>query len=210
MNALSEMLIKIGSVLSIFLLPQAPVQLDTVLLRISSFLKHVVSLASPECRPSPASLALLSGALQMTGVGLCKGNQGRVSPAVRWQSNRSVCVAQTLGVSFKNLNGLLAGVRLPGGQHLRRSHVGLSATPCIVARQAPPSMGSSRQEHWSGLPFPPPKGSSQPRNRTRVSYIAGRFFTFWATFPEGNFIISIKPKNTIQHGDHPPLWWNCT
>ena len=31
-----------------------------------------------------------------------------------------------------------------------------SATPCTVARQAPLSMGFSRQEHWSGLPCPPP------------------------------------------------------
>ena len=30
------------------------------------------------------------------------------------------------------------------------------ATPGAVARQAPPSMGSSRQEHWSGVPLPPP------------------------------------------------------
>ena len=27
-------------------------------------------------------------------------------------------------------------------------------TPWIVAHQAPPSMGFSRQEYWSGLPFP--------------------------------------------------------
>jgi len=27
-------------------------------------------------------------------------------------------------------------------------------TPWIVALQAPPSMGFSRQEYWSGLPFP--------------------------------------------------------
>ena len=31
-----------------------------------------------------------------------------------------------------------------------------SATPWTVARQAPLSMGSSRPEYWSGLPFPPP------------------------------------------------------
>ena len=31
-----------------------------------------------------------------------------------------------------------------------------SATPWTIARQAPQSMGLSRQEHWSGLPFPPP------------------------------------------------------
>jgi len=29
-------------------------------------------------------------------------------------------------------------------------------TPWTVAHQAPPSMGFSRQEHWSGLPFPGP------------------------------------------------------
>ena len=31
-----------------------------------------------------------------------------------------------------------------------------SATPGTVARQAPLSMAFSRQENWSGLPFPPP------------------------------------------------------
>ena len=30
-----------------------------------------------------------------------------------------------------------------------------SATPWTAARQAPPSMGFSRQEYWSGLPFSP-------------------------------------------------------
>ena len=34
------------------------------------------------------------------------------------------------------------------------SHVWLLATPCIAAYQAPPSMGFSRQEHWSGVPLP--------------------------------------------------------
>ena len=31
----------------------------------------------------------------------------------------------------------------------------LSGTPWTVAHQAPLSMGVSRQEYWSGLPFPP-------------------------------------------------------
>ena len=34
------------------------------------------------------------------------------------------------------------------------SHVQPFATPWTVARQAPLSMGFSRQEYWSGLPFP--------------------------------------------------------
>ena len=36
------------------------------------------------------------------------------------------------------------------------SRVQLFATPWTVAHQAPPSMGFSRQEYWSGLPFPSP------------------------------------------------------
>ena len=36
------------------------------------------------------------------------------------------------------------------------SRVPLFATPWTVACQAPPSMGFSRQEYWSGLPFPSP------------------------------------------------------
>ena len=37
------------------------------------------------------------------------------------------------------------------------SHVQLFATPWAVAYHAPPSMGFSRQEYWSGLPFPSPE-----------------------------------------------------
>ena len=37
------------------------------------------------------------------------------------------------------------------------SLVRLLATPWTVAYQAPPSMGFSRQEYWSGLPLPSPK-----------------------------------------------------
>ena len=36
------------------------------------------------------------------------------------------------------------------------SRVWLFVTPWTVAYQAPPSMGFSRQEYWSGLPFPSP------------------------------------------------------
>ena len=36
----------------------------------------------------------------------------------------------------------------------RFSHVRLCVTPQTAAHQAPPSLGFSRQEHWSGLPFP--------------------------------------------------------
>ena len=42
------------------------------------------------------------------------------------------------------------------------SHVRLFATPWTVAHQAPPSMGFSRQEYWSGLPFPSPGDLPNP------------------------------------------------
>ena len=41
------------------------------------------------------------------------------------------------------------------------NHVRLCATPEMAAHQAPPSLGFSRQEHWSGLPFPSPVHESE-------------------------------------------------
>ena len=41
------------------------------------------------------------------------------------------------------------------------SHVWLCATPEMAAHQAPPSLGFSKQEHWSGLPFPSPMHESE-------------------------------------------------
>ena len=42
------------------------------------------------------------------------------------------------------------------------SRVQLFATPWTVAYQAPPSMGFSRQQSWSGLPFPSPGDLPNP------------------------------------------------
>ena len=61
------------------------------------------------------------------------------------------------------------------------SCVRLFVTPWIVAYQAPPSMGFSRQEYWNGLPFSFSRGSSQPRDQTQVSRIPDRRFNLWAT-----------------------------
>ena len=56
-----------------------------------------------------------------------------------------------------------------------------SATPWTSARQAPLSMWilQARILEWVAIPFS--RGSSQPRNQTCVSRIAGRFLTIWAT-----------------------------
>ena len=43
-----------------------------------------------------------------------------------------------------------------------RLYFGLFVTPWVVAYQAPPSMGFSRQEYWSRLPFPSPRDLPNP------------------------------------------------
>ena len=52
------------------------------------------------------------------------------------------------------------------------SRVPLFTTPQTAARQAPLSMGFPRQEHWSGLPFPPPRDLPHPGVT-----LTGGFFT---------------------------------
>ena len=47
------------------------------------------------------------------------------------------------------------------------SRVQLFATPWTVAHQAPPSMEFSRQEYWSGLPFPSPGDLPDPGIKPR-------------------------------------------
>ena len=61
------------------------------------------------------------------------------------------------------------------------SCVQLLATPWTIARQAPLSMGILQARILEWIAMPSCKGSSQHRDRTQVSRIAGRFFTVWAT-----------------------------
>ena len=64
------------------------------------------------------------------------------------------------------------------------SRVQLFVTPWTVAHQASQSMGFSKQEYWSGLPFPSPKDLPDPGIEP-VSLaspaLAGGFFTISAT-----------------------------
>ena len=79
----------------------------------------------------------------------------------------------------------------------RFSFVQLFATPWTVARQAPQSPGFSRQEYWSGLPFPPPgdlpDAGIKPGSLMSPA-LAGRFFTTssnWEALPP-NILFSSK------------------
>ena len=51
------------------------------------------------------------------------------------------------------------------------SRVRLFATPWTVAYQAPPSTEFSRQEYWSGLPFPSPGDLPNPGIEPRSSAV---------------------------------------
>ena len=50
-------------------------------------------------------------------------------------------------------------------------------TPWTIARQAPLSMGFSRQEYWSGLPFPSLGDLLDPWIEPASPVLAGRIFT---------------------------------
>ena len=65
------------------------------------------------------------------------------------------CKHQRAGISFLGLNPWPFGAVIYWSEK-SLSHVWLFATPWTVAQQAPPSMEFSRQEYWSGLPFPSP------------------------------------------------------
>ena len=60
------------------------------------------------------------------------------------------------------------------------SVVSNTGTPWTIACQAPLSVGFSRQEYWSGLPFPPPGDLPDPGKEPASSgapALPGRFFT---------------------------------
>ena len=60
------------------------------------------------------------------------------------------------------------------------SHVGLFGITWTAAHKAPLSMGFSRQEHWSGLPFPPPGDLPDPGTEPKSLVspaLAGGLFT---------------------------------
>ena len=81
----------------------------------------------------------------------------------------------------------------------RFSRVRLFATPWNVAHQAPPFMGFSRQEYWSGLPFPSgdlPDPGIEPRSPA-LQADTGRCFNLWATREAP--ILMRREKTGIQH-----------
>ena len=56
---------------------------------------------------------------------------------------------------------LLQGMKVKSEREVAQLCPRLLATPWTAAHQAPPSMGFSRQEYWSGLPLPSPRGRAR-------------------------------------------------
>ena len=56
------------------------------------------------------------------------------------------------------------------------SCVQLCETPWTAAYQAPPSMGFSRQEYWSGLPFPSPEDLPDQGIKPRFPALQAEFY----------------------------------
>ena len=76
-----------------------------------------------------------------------------------------------------------------------------------LSPQASLSMGILKARILEWVAMPSSRGSSQPRDQTQVSRIAGRFFTIWATKEAYDPVIpllGIYPKKLI------PLIWNET
>ena len=71
------------------------------------------------------------------------------------------------------------------------SRVQLCATPQMAAHQAPLSLGFSRQEHWSGLPFPSPMHESEKWKWSR-SVVSN------SSQPHG-----LQPTRLLHPGDSP-------
>ena len=80
----------------------------------------------------------------------------------------------------------------------------LLATPWTVARQAPQSMGFSKQEYWSGLPFPPPGDLLHPGIQSWSPALAEGFFTTSTTWSNHSssvqFSCSVVSDSLWLHG----------
>ena len=85
-----------------------------------------------------------------------RGWESRMRPH-SWKQCHSPCSPVR-----NNLMLLCTCYRGGGGGLVAKSFLTL-ATPWTVACQAPLSMGFSRQEYWSGLPFPSPRDLPKPR-----------------------------------------------
>ena len=95
----------------------------------------------------------------------------------------------------RSLPAALSGQSWESVRAFMLSHVRLFVTPLTVAHQAPPSMGFSRQEYWSGFPCLPPGDLPYPwiePMSLASPALAGGFFT---TESPGKPVLGACPPN---------------
>ena len=78
----------------------------------------------------------------------------------------------------------------------------LLATLWTVAHQAPLTVGFSRQEYWSGLPFPPPGDLPDAETEPTSPTLTGRFFS---TEPPGSLSLSYMAFIMLRHVSPTPF-----
>ena len=84
----------------------------------------------------------------------------------------------------------------------------------MAAHQAPRSLGFSRQEHWSGLPFPSPMHESEKWKwrHSVVSLLVTPWTAAYQAPPSMGFsrqeYWSGVPLRAVLNGSRPQLWWH--
>ena len=118
----------------------------------------------PPCRSVPSSSTL--GNLLPSAAGAVLLSLSSIFP---WSRQPAAGHPNIVGANIHTLlDGMSSGQKPRLPQRWLKvkvkslSCVRLFATPWTVAYQAPPSMGFSRQEYWSGLPFPSPGDLPHP------------------------------------------------
>ena len=120
----------------------------------------IPTLCDPADRSPPGSS--VHGALQARILGWAAMPSSRGSSQPRDQTQ----VSHIAGGLF-TIWATREALERPWSEVKSLSRVQLFATPWTVAYQAPPSMGFSRQEYWSGLPFPSPGDLPEPGIKPR-------------------------------------------
>ena len=83
------------------------------------------------------------------------------------------------------------------------SRVQLFVTPWTVAYHTPPSMGFSRQEYWSGLPFPSPGDLPDPRIEPGSPAL---YTDALPSEPPGKSFIRLKRGNRRSKRNQERMW----
>ena len=109
--------------------------------------------------------------------------------------------------------GLPVHHQLPEFTQIRFRHDQLFATPWTVVHQAPLSMGFSKQEYWSGLPFPSSgdlpdpgikPGSPAPQADTLPSEPPGKpSWCFGSVQFSGSLVSTSLQPHELQHARPP-------